>query len=147
MGASCDESDQLEEAVTEYCRAIALAGDGGGARDARTRLGAIAAAERTALPEEALVAFEKGLAAVDRDAYAEAVRAFRRRGTKHRSGRRPPTTMGLRSTGSAGMRRPHRLSCATSNCVRVRPTRSPSPSGSVSSRAWPLGRARVPAPP
>jgi tetratricopeptide (TPR) repeat protein len=71
-----EESGDPEGAVTEYCRAIALAGEGMGAGDARVRLDAIAAAERATLPEEALVAFEEGLAAVDRGTYGVAAEAF-----------------------------------------------------------------------
>lgn len=71
-----EESGETEGAVLEYCRAIALAGEGTAARDARIRLDAIAAAERASLPEEALVAFEEGLAAVDRGTNEAAAQAF-----------------------------------------------------------------------
>ncbi|MEX2466934.1 MAG: tetratricopeptide repeat protein [Gemmatimonadota bacterium] len=71
-----EDSGETEEAVVEYCRTIALAGDGSGARDAQARLDAIAAAERGSLPDTALAAFQEGLAAVDEGSYRAAAEAF-----------------------------------------------------------------------
>lgn len=71
-----EDSGDAEGAITEYCRAIGLAGDGAGDRDARIRLDAIAAGERATVPDRALVAFEEGLAAVASDRYRAAAQAF-----------------------------------------------------------------------
>lgn len=64
-------------AVDEYCRALSLAPDGEFG-DARDRADALAGGERTAVPEDALVAFEAGLAATERGALSRALVSFER---------------------------------------------------------------------
>ncbi|MDZ7779459.1 MAG: tetratricopeptide repeat protein [Gemmatimonadota bacterium] len=71
-----EDLGERSDALTEYCRAIALAGDGSGARDAEERLQALVEAEYSALPEDAIAEMEAGLEAVERDALGEALSAF-----------------------------------------------------------------------
>lgn len=71
-----EDLGERDDAVTEYCRAIEMAGEGGGARDAETRLEALSEAELSARPEAAISGMEAGLEAVERDDMREALTSF-----------------------------------------------------------------------
>ena len=71
-----EELGRLDAAKDEYCRSLALLDSGDTAEDARTRLGAIVAAEAESVPSQALAAFRMGLEAVDAGTLEEAVEAF-----------------------------------------------------------------------
>jgi tetratricopeptide (TPR) repeat protein len=75
-----EDRGENRTALDEYCRALALAPEGQ-LRDARDRVDALASAEHAAIPEDALVSFEVGLAATDRGALSQALISFERAAT------------------------------------------------------------------
>ena len=73
-----EDLGETPAAVDEYCRALSLAPEGARRTDWRTRLDALAAGQGANVPDEAIVAFEAGLAAADRGAMSTAVTSFER---------------------------------------------------------------------
>ncbi len=71
-----EDLERYEPAMVEYCRAIALGGDGLGPPSPAQRIDAIREKARRRLPARAEQAFMAGLSAVDRQRWTEAIDSF-----------------------------------------------------------------------
>jgi tetratricopeptide (TPR) repeat protein len=71
-----EDLDQRPEAITEYCRALALGAEEVGIEDARSRLDALVVADQPQVSEEAILAFEAGLNQADAGFLQPAADAF-----------------------------------------------------------------------
>ena len=65
-----------EEALTEYCRVVALSPRGEEFEDSRSRIEAILEKERGEIPEEAVEAFARGIREAERGRFDSALRSF-----------------------------------------------------------------------
>lgn len=82
-GRVLEEVGETDDAVRWYCAALAAGADGEDAADARDRIDRYAEAERPRIPEDALEAFETGVAAFAAGRMPEAAAAFARAVASH----------------------------------------------------------------
>ncbi len=71
-----EELKEPEQAISEYCRALTSDSLAEGVNDARKRLDALAAAERAAIPQPAITAFQAGLTHADAAQLERALASF-----------------------------------------------------------------------